>query len=304
MPLTSDPMEIKSYLTQKRLLVDDTLASLLPTPTNDLAPHFEALNYSLQAGGKRVRPILCLATAEALGHTIPPRLLPLVCALECIHTYSLIHDDLPAMDDDALRRGKPTNHMIYGEAGAILAGDGLLTFAFELLSRLDLADLLPPGDQLRIIQLIAQAIGSQGMVGGQALDMAAEEQAISFAALQMIHRCKTGALITAAVQTGAILGRASAARFQALTAYGNHIGLAFQIVDDLLDVLGTTEQLGKASGADAKHSKATYPAFFGVEETRTKAQETVQAAIDCLTDFDQAADPLRELARYIYSRTN
>ena len=297
-------MEIKSYLSHQRLLVDETLASLLPPPDNALAPHFAALNYSLTAGGKRVRPILCLATAEALGHAIPPRLMPLVCALECIHTYSLIHDDLPAMDDDALRRGKPTNHMIYGEAGAILAGDGLLTFAFELLSRPELADLLLPTEQLRIIQLVAQAIGSQGMVGGQALDMAAEEQAISLPALQMIHRCKTGALITASVQTGAILGRASEAQFQALTAYGNHIGLAFQIVDDLLDVLGTTEQLGKASGADAKHSKATYPAFFGVEETRGKARETVQAAIECLSIFDQAADPLRELARYIYSRTH
>ena len=297
-------MEIKAYLAQKRSLVEETLATLLPKPDNDLAPHFESLNYSLTAGGKRVRPILCLATAEALGYPVPTELLPLVCALECIHTYSLIHDDLPAMDDDELRRGKPTNHMIYGEAGAILAGDGLLTFAFELLSRPDLGDHIPPTEQLKIIQLISQAIGSYGMVGGQALDMAAEDKTISFAALQMIHRCKTGALITAAVQTGAILGRATASQFQVLTAYGNQIGLAFQIVDDLLDVLGTTEQLGKAAGADAKHHKATYPSFFGVEETRAMAQETIRVAIDLLIGFDQAADPLRELARYIYSRSN
>jgi len=297
-------MEIKTYLRERRLLVEQTLTTLLPKPGSELDRHFDSLNYSLKAGGKRVRPILCLATAEALGRPLAPRLLPLVCALECIHTYSLIHDDLPAMDDDELRRGKPTNHMIYGEAGAILAGDGLLTFAFELLSRPGLEELLPPLDQLRIIQLIAQAIGSCGMVGGQALDMAAEERAISLTELQTIHRYKTGALITASVQTGAILGQASDDQYQALTTYGNQIGLAFQIVDDLLDVLGTTEELGKASGADAKHHKATYPAFFGVEATRVKAQESIQAAIAALVGFDRAADPLRELARYIYSRTN
>ena len=297
-------MDIKSYLSKKRHLVDEALGRLLPRPGNELDRHFDSLNYSLTAGGKRVRPILCLATAEALGRQTDPGLLPMVCALECIHTYSLIHDDLPAMDDDALRRGKPTNHMIYGEAGAILAGDGLLTFAFELLSQPAAGDLLPDRERLRIIHLIARAIGSLGMVGGQALDMNAENQTVSLEGLQMIHRCKTGALITAAVQTGAIVGQASEAQFQALTTFGDRIGLAFQIVDDLLNVLGTTEQLGKASGSDAKHSKATYPAFFGVEQTRTMAQESVQAAIDALADFDLRAEPLRELARYIYSRTN
>jgi geranylgeranyl diphosphate synthase type II len=297
-------MDIKAYLSKKRSLVEDSLASLLPAPDNELSRHIESMRYSLTAGGKRVRPILCLATAEALGATVDHRLMPLVCALECIHTYSLIHDDLPAMDDDELRRGKPTNHMMFGEAGAILAGDGLLTFAFELLSQTESCELLPDRDRLRIIHLIAKAIGSYGMVGGQALDMAAEDKIITFETLQMIHRCKTGALITASVQTGAILGRASTAQFQALTLYGNHIGLAFQIVDDLLNVEGTTEQLGKASGSDARHSKATYPSFFGVEQTRSMAQQTVQAAIDALAEFDHTADPLRELAHYIFSRTN
>lgn len=297
-------MEIKSYLAQKRQQVDAALDSVLPKPGNELGPHLESLAYSLKAGGKRVRPILCLATTEALGVEFPPRLLPIACALECIHTYSLIHDDLPAMDDDELRRGQPTNHMIYGEAGAILAGDGLLTFAFELLSQTDSSDLLPDRARLRIIHGVAQAIGSLGMVGGQALDMQAEDKKISLVALQMIHRCKTGALITASVQTGAIIGQAAEGQFQALTSYGNSIGLAFQIVDDLLDVEGTSAQLGKASGADAKHSKATYPAFFGVEETRAKAQEAVQSAITALADFGPAADPLRELARYIYTRSH
>lgn len=299
-----DPMDITTYLSKKRQQVEEALCSLLPTPVHELKLHLESLSYSLLAGGKRIRPILCLATGEALGRECPSRLMPIACALECIHTYSLIHDDLPAMDDDELRRGKPTNHMIYGEAGAILAGDGLLTFAFELLSQADASDLLADRDRLQIIHCISQAIGSLGMVGGQALDMAAESKPISLESLQMIHRCKTGALITASVQTGAIIGQATDNQFMALTTYGNCIGLAFQIVDDLLDVEGTSVQLGKASGADAKHSKATYPAFFGVEQTRAKAQETVSAAIAALADFGPAADPLRELARYIYSRSN
>lgn len=297
-------MDIKTYLTAKRDHVEKILYSLLPLPNNELDRHFESLNYSLQAGGKRVRPILCLAAAEALGRNIPDQLMPIPCALECIHTYSLIHDDLPAMDDDALRRGKPTNHMIFGEAGAILAGDGLLTFAFELLSQADGSELLSDHDRLRIIQLIAKAIGSHGMVGGQALDMESENREIPLTTLQMIHQHKTGALITASVQTGAILGQASKSQFQALSSYGALIGLAFQIVDDLLNVEGTTEQLGKASGSDAKNCKATYPAFLGVEQTRIKAEETVEAAITTLAEFGPTADPLRELARYIYRRTN
>jgi len=297
-------MDIKTYLAAKRQQVEAVLYSLLPAPGNELDHHFESLNYSLQAGGKRVRPILCLAAAESLGYCIPTPLMAIPCALECIHTYSLIHDDLPAMDNDALRRGKPTNHMIYGEAGAILAGDGLLSFAFELLSQTETSGLLPDRDRLRIIHIVARAIGSWGMVGGQALDMEAEDRDIPLASLQMIHQCKTGALITASVQTGAILGRANDKEFQALSAYGRLVGLAFQIVDDLLNVLGTTEQLGKASGSDAKNCKATYPAFLGVEQTRIKAQQTIQEAIDTLSGLGAAADPLRELARYIYRRTN
>ncbi|MBA3015604.1 MAG: polyprenyl synthetase family protein [Proteobacteria bacterium] len=297
-------MDIKAYLSAKREQVEQVLYALMPAPGNELNHHIESLNYSLQAGGKRVRPILCLAAAESLGHDVPSQLMIIPCALECIHTYSLIHDDLPAMDDDALRRGKPTNHMIYGEAGAILAGDGLLTFAFELLSKPEASELVSDRDRLRITHLIAKAIGSYGMVGGQALDMEAEDRDIPLAALQMIHQCKTGALITASVQTGAILGQANSTQYQALTSYGELVGLAFQIVDDLLNVEGTTEQLGKASGSDAKKCKATYPAFLGVEQTRIKAQETIQTAIDTLAEFGPAADPLRELARYIYRRTN
>lgn len=297
-------MDLKAYLASKRQQVEQSLDTLLPQADGELQLHLESLAYSLKAGGKRLRPILCLAAAEALGTSFPQRLMPVACALECVHTYSLIHDDLPAMDNDELRRGQPTNHMVYGEAGAILAGDGLLTFAFELLSRSDTSDLLPDRARLAIIHCLAQAIGPLGMVGGQALDMAAEEKSISFAELQAIHRRKTGALITASVQIGAIIGRANPAQMAALTAYGNAIGLAFQIVDDLLDVEGTSAQLGKTSGADAKHQKATYPAFFGVEQTRAKAQEAIQEAIDALTILGPSADRLRELAGYIESRSH
>jgi geranylgeranyl diphosphate synthase type II len=206
------------------------------------------------------------------------------------------------MDNDDLRRGKPTNHKVFGEAEAILAGDSLLTYAFELLSAPIPAGGLQCEDQLRIIAIIARAIGPLGMVGGQSLDMKSERQKISFETLQYLHSCKTGALITAAVQTGAVIGKATDEQFAALTTYGKQIGLAFQIVDDLLNVEGTTEQLGKAVGSDAKLDKATYPSFFGIEKTREMARAAVEAAIDSLTNFDNQAEPLRELARYIYYR--
>jgi geranylgeranyl diphosphate synthase type II len=222
-------------------------------------------------------------------------------ALECIHTYSLIHDDLPAMDNDALRRGRPTNHMVYGEANAILAGDGLLTLAFELLSDPDKATV-PLAVRLKVIRAIAVGAGPLGMVGGQIIDIASEGKGIDFATLQEIHRRKTAALILAAVQAGAMIGGATSDRYQALCRYGEMIGLSFQIVDDLLNVEGTPEQLGKAAGSDAERGKATYPAFFGVEGTRARAAEAVQAAGDSLADFGPKAEPLRQLALYIKDR--
>lgn len=295
-------MDVKAILAKKRATVEEALVSYMLKAEGPLADHIAAMQYSLLAGGKRVRPILCLAVAEALGAE-PKPLLPLACALECIHTYSLIHDDLPAMDNDDLRRGIPTNHKKFGEAAAILAGDGLLSYAFELLTLPELTATLSPTDQVRIVHLVAKAIGPMGMVGGQALDLDAEGKAIPFEDLRRIHRCKTGALITVAVQVGALGGQATSQEFAALTSYGEHLGLAFQIVDDLLNVEGTTEQLGKAAGSDAARHKATYPAFFGVEKTRTLAMEAVDAALASLTNLDQRADFLRELARYIYTRT-
>ncbi|MBU0482320.1 MAG: polyprenyl synthetase family protein [Proteobacteria bacterium] len=296
-------MDLKKYLGEKKKLVEESMEALMYAPRGlqeDHARHIEAMGYSLFAGGKRIRPILCLAACSAVGG-VEDNAIPAAVSLECIHTYSLIHDDLPAMDDDDLRRGKPTNHTIYGEAGAILAGDGLLTLAFELLAR---NSKLEAAEQLQIIRLIAEGSGSMGMVGGQAIDIACEGKKIDFETLKQIHRRKTGALLTAAVQAGAVVGGASEAQFQALTDYGNEIGLAFQIVDDLLNVEGTTEELGKAAGSDAERQKSTYPAFFGIEETRRKAEEAVARALASLETFDRKAEPLREIAHYIRKRKN
>ena len=296
-------MEFKKYLREQCAIVEQGLARYMLTEEGPLADHIKAMRYSLFAGGKRIRPILALAAAEAL-HARTEHLLPIACALECIHTYSLIHDDLPAMDNDDLRRGKPTCHVVFGEAAAILAGDGLLSFAFELLTHPDAQQSIPPADQLRMINLIAHAIGPMGMVGGQSLDLAAEGQAIPFDQLRLIHGYKTGALITASVQAGAIFGKGDEKQFAALSRYGVQIGLAFQIVDDLLDVEGTTEDLGKTAGADAQRNKATYPAFFGVAKTKVMAKEAVDEAVAALEIFDAQAEPLRALARYIYQRNN
>ena len=241
-------MEIKTYLNEQRLVIEQALERYMLTTEMEhgvFAHHIEAMRYSLFAGGKRVRPILCLAAGQAIGPRPDPDtdLLPIACALECIHTYSLIHDDLPAMDDDDLRRGKPTNHTIYGEAGAILAGDGLLTWAFDLLSNSE-QNSLSPEKRLNIISIIARAAGSLGMVGGQALDIANENQEFPFETLRAIHQSKTGALITASILAGAIGAGADQRQQEALTRYGEQVGLAFQIVDDLLNVTATTEQLG------------------------------------------------------------
>jgi len=296
-------MDLKTYLSDKQLQVEAAMARLFPAADGlqpDLARHLEAMRYSLFAGGKRVRPILCLAACEAVSGDSQAAL-PVAVALECIHTYSLIHDDLPAMDDDALRRGRPTNHMVYGEANAILAGDGLLTFAFELLSG-PASATIPAATKLEIIRVIAAGSGPLGMVGGQIIDIASEGKSIDFATLQEIHRRKTGALILAAVQAGALVGDAEVEQYSALCHYGEMIGLSFQIVDDLLNVEGTTAQLGKAVGSDAERGKATYPAFFGVEETRSKAAEAVREAVASLADFGPQAEPLRQLALYIKDR--
>ena len=297
-------MEIKSYLQHRQGLVESHLERLFPAARGDFAAHIESMRYSLFVGGKRLRPILCLAGAEAVSgdaHHLEAAM-PVACALECIHTYSLIHDDLPAMDNDDLRRGKPTNHTVYGEAAAILAGDGLLTYAFELLSDPTLT-LLPPLPRIKVINLIAGAAGFAGMVGGQSLDMLYEGQQVSYETLKSIHRSKTGALITASVVSGGLVAGADQQQEKALHAFGDAVGLAFQIVDDILDVVSTTEELGKPAGSDTAAAKVTYPSLFGPTESREMAELAVQEALHALDSFAHHADPLRAIARYIIERT-
>lgn len=297
-------IDIQQYLKQQRQVVESSLQEYMMKDTGQFSAHIESMRYSLFVGGKRIRPILCLAAGRAVNNSpaIEEQLLPAACALECIHTYSLIHDDLPAMDDDDLRRGQPTCHKKFGEAQAILAGDGLLTYAFSLLSNPKLPGP-DPAARLQLIATLSHAAGSQGMVGGQYLDIISEEQEIPFEQLKRIHRSKTGALITAAVRMGALTAQADQPQLDALTRYGDAIGLAFQIVDDLLDVTASTEQLGKTAGTDAQQGKATYPAFFGKEKTQALAQEAVNTAQEALSFFDERAEPLRALAKYIFDRT-
>ena len=296
-------MDITSYLSKKKAVVDKALDKLVPPAKMFPTSVHEAMRYSLFAGGKRVRPILAIAAAEALGAR-SAGLLPLAGALELIHTYSLIHDDLPAMDDDDFRRGRPTCHKVYGEAVAILAGDGLLNRAFEVLSDPRRTKALPANRLLAIIREISAASGVLGMVGGQVVDMESEGREIDFPTLEYIHTHKTGALIRASVRVGALYAKANEKRLKALTRYGELAGLSFQIVDDILDITGKREEIGKNIGGDLKKGKRTFPSFFGLEGSRLRAKEVGDKAIDALRDFDHRADPLRELAKYIVNRVN
>jgi geranylgeranyl diphosphate synthase type II len=296
-------MDITQYLEQKRQDVDRFLDSVMPPESAPPANLHKAMRYSLFAGGKRVRPILTIAAYEAVGGS-SPSILPLASSLELIHTYSLIHDDLPAMDNDDYRRGKLTNHKVFGEAMAILAGDALLTMAFDIASRPESADGLDPRSQVRVIQELADGSGNVGMVGGQVADIEAEGKDIDLATLEGVHRWKTGKLIRASVRIGGIAGGATAEQVNRLTAYAEDIGLAFQIADDVLNVTGTREELGKDANTDASRGKKTYPAFFGVDGARRLADERAASAIAHLKDFGPQADPLRELARYITARKN
>ncbi|MBF0626095.1 MAG: polyprenyl synthetase family protein [Magnetococcales bacterium] len=294
-------MDLTSYLTRQRELVEATLDRLVPPATKPPARLHAAMRYSLLGGGKRLRPILVLAAAEAVGGAADPAL-PFACAMECIHTYSLIHDDLPAMDDDDLRRGRATCHKQFDEATAILAGDALLTLAFELAVRP--VEGARPGVTLELITLLAQAAGSAGMVGGQMLDLDAEERAVDLVELQNIHIHKTGALIRAACVAGGQLGGGDAEQIRALKRYGEAIGLSFQITDDILDEVGDARVMGKNTGSDRKKSKATYPFLMGLTRAREEAERLTEAALGFLEPFPAGAEPLRALARFILSRTH
>ncbi len=294
-------MNLKTYLQEKRALIDDALETFLPEvdgPANDVV---KAMRYSLFAGGKRLRPILCMAGADTVGGEARA-VLPVACALELIHTYSLIHDDLPVMDDDDLRRGKPTNHKVFGEALALLAGDGLLTEAFRLMSATETGGRVTPQAVIRVMGLIGEAAGYQGMVGGQAVDIQSEGTEVSPDLVQFIHTRKTGALITASVTSGAILGGGEPDQIASIRAYGTGIGLAFQISDDILDIEGDSETMGKGVGGDTQRGKATYPSVHGLEKAREMEVEAVEGALDAIRAFDDRADPLRHIAKYIIER--
>lgn len=291
---------LSAYLQERRILVDDALDAALPPATQPPSRLHEAMRYSLFCGGKRLRPILSLAAAEAVGGA-SRAVLPLACAVECIHTFSLIHDDLPSIDNDDLRRGNPTNHVVYGEAMAILAGDALLALAFELIGECQRS--FPADRTLAALSLVARASGTLGMVGGQVSDLECEgRDDLDETTVASIHARKTGALLVASLLAAARLCGASAAQESALQVYGDQLGLAFQITDDILDLEGDAAKIGKPVGSDLKQDKATYPKVLGLDESRRLALRSSEAAVQILADFDTRAEPLRALARYVVER--
>jgi len=292
---------INDYISIRKEIVDKKLLELFPKSNNDLSILHESMRYSILAGGKRLRPILCIAAAEVFGGSIE-RALPAACAIEMVHTYSLIHDDLPSMDNDLLRRGKPTNHSVYGEALAILAGDALLTDAFRLIAEEGLAKGLTPSLIVDVIMDISKATGSEGMVKGQAIDLCLEgSDDVSLETTEEVHSLKTGSLIEASVITGGRIGGGSNKELSGLRLYSRALGLAFQIIDDVLDVEGGGE-LGKDRGMDAKREKMTYPGLIGVKKAKEIAWKLTEDAVSAIRDFDDNARPLREIALYLGGR--
>ena len=291
-------MELKSYLRARQKEVDRALDRFLPKASVSPATIHKAMRYSLFAGGKRLRPVLCLAAAEACGGRTSAAL-PLACAVECIHTYSLIHDDLPSMDNDDLRRGRATCHKVFGDGIAILAGDALLTIAFEIAAQ---AKETKRYDLREIFREIATAAGSQKLIAGQVADLEGEGRRINRTQLRYIHENKTAALLTASVRLGAMAANASAKELSAITAFGRALGLAFQVIDDILDVTQTSEKLGKSAGKDVAAKKATYPAVIGLDKSRAEANRLTRRADAALTNFGRSADRLREIAKHLLAR--
>ena len=286
-------------LEEGRKLTDAALERLLPAAKVRPASIHHAMRHSVFAGGKRIRPILCMEAGHAVAGALPPGIEELGAALEMLHTYSLIHDDLPALDNDDLRRGRPTCHKVFGEAIAILAGDALQTQAYEVLSQLK----CPAEARVKIIEEIARGTGTvNGMIGGQVVDLEAERTKPNAETLEYIHRSKTAALITASVVTGGIYANANVTEVEDLRRFGQAIGLAFQIVDDILDVTQTSEQLGKTAGKDVASEKATYPALFGLDESRNKARALLEDAYQAVQGFGGKGETLKSLARFLIER--
>src|ERR1700733_12255589 len=292
-------MSLKEFLAEEVRLIDAALDRLSPAESAHPATIHRAMRYSLFAGGKRIRPILCRQSAAAISDSVPSAL-DAGCALEMIHTYSLIHDDLPALDNDDFRRGKPTCHKVFGEAMAILAGDGLFTLAMQTLVRIEGLDAAA---RVRLVDELAFASGTvDGMIGGQVTDIEGERQTPTAELLDSIHRAKTGALLRASVRMGAVCAGGDAAQIEALSQYGEHVGLAFQIVDDILDVEESTEALGKTAGKDAAQGKITFPAVYGLEASREMAQEECRLSHEALASFGDGAQRLHEIADLIVQR--
>lgn len=290
---------LKETLQQGQQLTDAALDRLIPLETQHPVSIHKAMRHSVFAGGKRLRPILCMEAGRMIAGSLPVGIEELGAALEMLHTYSLIHDDLPALDNDDLRRGRPTCHKAFGEATAILAGDALQTQAYEVLARLK----CPAEARVRIIEEIARGTGTvDGMIGGQVVDLASEHTKATPEMLEYIHRSKTAALITASLVSGGLYAGAKEKEVARLRAFGLAIGLAFQIVDDILDVTQTSEQLGKTAGKDTASEKATYPALFGIEKSQQKADVLIESAFAELKEFGESGEALKELARFLVER--
>ncbi len=298
---SSSGFDLISYLKERSKLVEEVLRKYFPGESGCGSRVISAGKYSLFAGGKRIRPVLCLAGCEIVGGKWEDILL-FAGGIECLHTYSLIHDDLPAMDDDDLRRGKPTCHKAFDEATAILAGDGLQALAFEFFTHPDLVRKVKKSRLIKAIHLIAKAVGFEGMVGGQMADLLMEGKKGNLRVLKWIHRHKTMKLIEASVVSGALLGGGKIKEIKALSIYGKNLGLAFQIIDDLLDVIGDEKKLGKRTLADEKKQKLTYPSLVGIEKTKEIAREHIEKAINSLEIFEDRAQPLREIAYFVLNR--
>ncbi len=292
--------DLKSYLAERKQLVDSALERIFPVAAGLQKQVIEAARYSLFAGGKRLRPILCLAAADVAGGRLEP-VVPAACALEMIHTYSLIHDDLPAMDNDDFRRGVPTNHKVFGEAIAVLAGDALLTEAFEFLAASGDAGV-PEERVIKVIRIAVKASGYRGMIGGQVIDLECENRKVDLATVEYMHIHKTGALLSASLEIGALLGGGDESLIRAMRDFGHHLGLAFQITDDLLDVEGDAALMGKTPGSDAARNKMTYPALLGLAQSREAAREHVDRSLAALDSYGEPAEALRAIARYLLVR--
>ena len=293
-------MDFSRYWTARQKQVDAAMDRLLPSAKTRPKTIHEAMRYSIFAGGKRLRPVICLAATEVIGGKIEAAL-PLACAVECIHTYSLIHDDLPSMDNDDFRRGKPTSHKVYGEGIAVLAGDALLTVAFEMVAGAKAAKRYPTA---ALVHELAYASGSQALVAGQVADLEGEGKKLKLADLQYIHLNKTAALITSSIRLGAMSANATPKQLAGLTEFGRSLGLAFQVIDDILDCTQTTEKLGKSAGKDIAAQKATYPALLGLDTAKKEADRLTARARAALKPFGKAAAPLEAIAGYLLAREN